>query len=153
MPPVLEVVEGETGNWLHVLHRVKSGRDVFLVCNQNHQGAARNSSSAPRRKGHPRYGTRCATRSRPCRASATARTTEFSLALEPMESVLLVFQDKRRNLPPRGGAHDAAARNPAARRPSRSEQDGAAKLVVVKATYGVPGDAQRSRDVRERLQK
>ena len=39
--PGLEVLAGETGGWLHVLHRVKAGQDVFLVCNQNHQGAAR----------------------------------------------------------------------------------------------------------------
>ena len=38
--PALEVVEGETNHWLHVLHRVKAGRDVFLVCNQNSDGKA-----------------------------------------------------------------------------------------------------------------
>ena len=35
------MLAGETSGWLHVLHRVKAGQDVFLVCNQNHQGAAR----------------------------------------------------------------------------------------------------------------
>ncbi|NIR02281.1 MAG: hypothetical protein GTN78_19140, partial [Gemmatimonadales bacterium] len=36
--PTLEVIEGDTNGWLHVLHRVKSGRDVFFVCNQDHEG-------------------------------------------------------------------------------------------------------------------
>ena len=39
--PTLEVLEGETDHWLHVLHRVKAGRDVFFIANQNHQGEPR----------------------------------------------------------------------------------------------------------------
>ena len=39
--PVVEVLEGQTDNWLHVLHRVKDGSDVFLVCNQDHTGKAK----------------------------------------------------------------------------------------------------------------
>lgn len=39
--PTLEVLHGCTDNWLHVLHRVKSGRDVFFITNQNHLGEAR----------------------------------------------------------------------------------------------------------------
>ena len=32
---------GATDHWLHVLHRVKEGRDVFFIANQNHQGEPR----------------------------------------------------------------------------------------------------------------
>ena len=39
--PTLEVIQGETNHWLHVLHRQKCGRDVFFVCNQDHKGPAR----------------------------------------------------------------------------------------------------------------
>ena len=39
--PALEVLEGKTDGWLHVLHRVKDGRDVFLVVQSEPQGAAR----------------------------------------------------------------------------------------------------------------
>ena len=35
------MLEGETDHWLHVLHRVKAGRDVFFIANQNHQGEPR----------------------------------------------------------------------------------------------------------------
>ena len=41
IPPVVEVLEGETNNWLHVLHRVKDGKDVFLICNQDHENDAK----------------------------------------------------------------------------------------------------------------
>ena len=41
MQPTLEVLAGETGGWLHVLHRVKDDRDVFFICNQNDKGPAR----------------------------------------------------------------------------------------------------------------
>ena len=34
IPRVVEVLDGETDNWLHVLHRVKDGSDVFLVWEQ-----------------------------------------------------------------------------------------------------------------------
>jgi hypothetical protein len=78
--------------------------------------------------------------------------TEFSLTLEPMESVLLVFQSNARALPPRSG--DTAPKREILLGDARPEAKKAeARLVVVKATYGVPGDAQRSRDVHERLQK
>lgn len=36
IPPVVELLNGKTDNWLHVLHRVKNGSDVFLICNQDH---------------------------------------------------------------------------------------------------------------------
>ncbi len=84
----------------------------------------------------------------------TALSTEFSLTLEPSESVLLVFQDQARKLPGR----IIAGMKPQREIPLRDTRPVAdkappAKLVVVKATYGVPGDAQRSRDVRARLQQ
>ena len=69
-----------------------------------------------------------------------------------MESVLLVFQSSARALPPRGGA--TVPQREILLGDARPEAKKAeAKLVVVKATYGVPGDAKRTRDVRERLQK
>src|ERR1019366_2405687 len=39
--PTLEVLAGATDHWLHALHRVKEGRDVFFIANQNHQGEPR----------------------------------------------------------------------------------------------------------------
>jgi hypothetical protein len=84
--------------------------------------------------------------------SSVGNATEFSLTLEPMESVLLVFQSGARALPPRGGV-TTPKREIILRAASPEANKTEAKLVVVKASYGVPGDAKRSRDVRERLQQ
>ncbi|MGA2616701.1 MAG: glycosyl hydrolase [Thermoguttaceae bacterium] len=39
--PALECVAGRTDHWLHVLHRVRAGRDLFFIANQNHLGQPR----------------------------------------------------------------------------------------------------------------
>jgi hypothetical protein len=113
--PTLEVLQGETNRWLHVLHRVKSGRDVFLVCNQNHQGAARAFRFKVTAAGEPECWD-------PMRNEVTAvptrrtgeKTVEIDLTLQPSESVLLVFQPQKRALPPRLGDDAKPAREPVA---------------------------------------
>jgi len=152
--PALEVLSGNTGNWLHVLHRQKDGRDVFLICNQNLDGAARPFTFRAAVMGTPEIWDpmRNEITAIPCKRDGP--NTEFSLTLEPSESVLLVFQDQARKLPGR----IIAGMKPQREIPLRDTRPVAdkaptAKLVVVKATYGVPGDAQRSRDVRARLQQ
>ncbi len=49
--PTLEVLDGKTDGWLHVLHRVKDGRDVLFVANQNHLGARANVQVPRHRRG------------------------------------------------------------------------------------------------------
>ncbi len=96
--PDLEVAAGDTNQWLHVLHRVKAGRDVFLVCNQNHQGKARRFTFLARANGVPECWD--AMRNEITRIPFRARgeIKEFTLTLEPLESVLLVFQEQARPL-------------------------------------------------------
>ncbi len=153
--PTLEVVAGKTDHWLHVLHRVKEGRDVFFIANQNHLGDPRPFRFRINAAGVPECwdAMRNEISAIPCRR-IDARTVEIDLTLEPLESVLLVFQDQDRHLPTRIGSGMKPAREIALRttRPAAAQAD-AGRVVVAKATYGVPGDAQRSRDVRERLQK
>ncbi len=98
--PTLEVVEGATDHWLHVLHRVKSGRDVFLVCNQNHEGAARRFKFRVTAAGEPEVwdAVRNEVASVPCQRLGD-RAVEVSLTLEPNESVVLVFQPDKRPRP------------------------------------------------------
>jgi hypothetical protein len=93
--PDLEVVKGQTDGWLHVLHRVKDGRDVFLVCNQNHQGAARTFTFRATAAGEPECwdAMRNEITAIPFKRLDAGRV-EFTLAMEPLESVLLVFQPK-----------------------------------------------------------
>ena len=91
--PTLEVLEGITDGWLHVLHRVKDDRDVFFVANQNHQGAARTFKFRATAAGEPECWD-------PMRNEISAipyrriseRQVEFTLALEPAETLLLVFK-------------------------------------------------------------
>jgi len=100
--PTLEVVQGDTGNWLHVLHRVKAGRDVFLVCNQDHDGDARPFRLRLHATGEPEVWDpmRGEMNSVPFERT-DADTVELPLTLEPSESVLIVFRKDKRDLPRR----------------------------------------------------
>ena len=94
--PTLDVLEGDTGEALHVLHRVKHDRDLFLICNQNDQGDARKFKFCVRAQGVPECWD-------PMRNKINSipfhriddQTVHISMCLEPLESVLLVFQPKR----------------------------------------------------------
>ena len=110
--PTLEVVEGRTENWLHVLHRVKSGRDVFFVTNQNHLGNARRFRFRITADGEPECWDAMRNEITAVQYRRTGEHTfEVDLALEPSESVLLVFQPERRRLPMRlTGAEKGAAK-------------------------------------------
>ena len=61
--PDLEMLEGRTDNWLHVLHRVKNGRDVFFITNQNLGGGSRQFKFKMRPRACLKPGTPCVTRS------------------------------------------------------------------------------------------
>jgi hypothetical protein len=100
--PTLEVLSGATDGWLHVLHRVKAEQDVFLVCNQNHKGAARRFRFRASAAGEPECwdAVRNELTAIPFSRSGD-KQVEFTLSLEPLESVLLVFQPKRSPRPQR----------------------------------------------------
>jgi hypothetical protein len=102
LPPTLEVVEGITDNWLHVLHRQKAKRDIFLVCNQNDKGLARRFRFRITARGEPECwdavrGEITSLGYRRVRADQV----EIVMTLEPLESVLIVFQPEKQNRPPR----------------------------------------------------
>jgi hypothetical protein len=93
VPATLEVIAGATDNWLHVLHRQKAQHDVFLVCNQNHQGEPRRFRFRITARGEPECwdavrGEITAVSYRRLREDQV----EIDLVLEPLESVLIVFQ-------------------------------------------------------------
>ncbi|MFO7974905.1 MAG: glycosyl hydrolase [Candidatus Hydrogenedentota bacterium] len=98
----LEVLDGDTENWLHVLHRVKANCDVFFLVNQVHEGPAKEFTMRARATGFPECWD-------PLRNDITSlpftRTSEtevqFNLTLEPLESVLLVFTPEHRHKPAR----------------------------------------------------
>lgn len=93
VPPVLDVLAGDTSGWLHVLHRQKAGQDVFLLCNQQHQGPAREFRFRAHASGVPECWD--ALRGEVCALAcnrAGDHQVEFALTLQPLESALVVFQ-------------------------------------------------------------
>lgn len=119
--PTLEVLEGETGGWLHVLHRVKDGRDVFFVANQNHQGAARLFKFRATAAGSPECWDAMRNEITAIPFQRTGdKQVEFTLTLEPSEAVLLVFQPKKIERPLRidAGAKPVRASIPLVRKPN-----------------------------------
>lgn len=111
--PTLEVVQGETADWLHVLHRVKAGRDVFFIANQHHDGPAKPFRFRVSAAGVPEVWDAMsgASASIPFETVADG-IVEFNLTLEPLESVLLVFQPAARELPRRIEAATKPAQAP-----------------------------------------
>ena len=101
IPPLLELLEGDTGNWLQVLHRQKEGRDLFLVCNLNLEGAARKFRFRTQMAGVPECWDAMRNEISAIPFQRQGPQVEFSLTLEASESVLLVFQKEHRQLPPR----------------------------------------------------
>ncbi len=99
--PTLEVVAGKTDHWLHVLHRIKEGRDVFFVANQNHEGPARAFTFNLRAQGYPECWDAMRNEITALPFTREGDTARLSLSLEPNESVLLVFQPRERSLPDR----------------------------------------------------
>ena len=115
--PTLEVVGGATDHWLHVLHRVKSGRDVFFVTNQNLDGGVRHFKLRIRAAGVPELwdAMRNTIIAVPYRRDGTQALLD--LDLDANESVLLVFQAAARALPSRATGQPTAVL-PVVRTPS-----------------------------------
>lgn len=90
--PTLEVVEGDTGDWLHVLHRVKSGRDIFFIANQNHQGDARRFRLRFHAAGVPEAWDALRNEVSPLPGSRQGEAYEAELTLEPLQSLVVVFR-------------------------------------------------------------
>ena len=101
IPLVMEVLKGETGGWLHVLHRVKAGRDVFFITNQNHLGEPRKFRFRITADGVPECWDPMRNEISAVNYRRTGKNVEVDLTLEPNESELLVFQPHKRDLPVR----------------------------------------------------
>jgi len=110
--PTLEVLEGETNGWLHILHRVKEDRDIFLIANQHHDGPTKTFRLRAHATGVPECwdALRNETRSLPYKRVDKGQV-EFNLTLEPMESVLVVFRSTERDIPTRLGAEAKPAQH------------------------------------------
>lgn len=132
--PTCEVLEGRTDHWLHVLHRVKAGRDVFFIANQNHLGEARPFRFRLRAEGVPECWDAMRGEVTAVPHTREGRDVELGLTLEPNESVLLVFPPTQRPLPPRwdGSRVQASKSIPVV----REDDDSAWPAARVVAPYG-----------------
>ena len=100
--PTLEVIKGETDHWLHVLHRVKEGRDVFFITNQNHLGEPRAFRFRVTAKGEPECWDPMRNEiTTPRSRRLTPDSVEIDLTLAPLESTLLVFREGSGSRPTR----------------------------------------------------
>jgi hypothetical protein len=99
--PTLEVLKGNTDGWLHVLHRVKAGRDVFLVCNQDVKNGAKDFRLRAWAQGSPECWDAMRNELTALPYQRTGASVEFDITLEPAESVLIVFEPEQRPLPVR----------------------------------------------------
>ncbi|MCL1920554.1 MAG: hypothetical protein FWG50_05665 [Kiritimatiellaeota bacterium] len=102
VPLTVRVVKGEGAKWVHAMHRVKEGRDVFLICSQHKAHGARPMTFELIAKGEPE-------RWDPMRNEVTRvpyrrvadNKVQVDLTLVEMESVLIVFNPAKRPLPVR----------------------------------------------------
>jgi hypothetical protein len=108
--PTLEVIQGKTDHWLHVLHRVKTGRDLFFVINQNHLGEPRPFRFRMTASGVPECWDAMRNELTAVPFTREGGQVEVGLTLEPNESVLLVFQPETRPLLPRREPGSVVAR-------------------------------------------
>ena len=99
--PTLEILEGQSDHWLHVLHRVRDGRDLFFIANQNHLGDPRSFRFRITAEGVPECWDAMRNEISAVPYTRHGRQIELRLTFEPNESVLLVFQPEPRELPPR----------------------------------------------------
>jgi hypothetical protein len=105
--PTCEVLAGPTDGWLHVLHRVKAGRDVFFVTNQD-LGAVRNYRLRLTTNGVPEAWDAMRNEITSLPYTRRGDGVELELTLEPNDSILLVCQPTARSLPPRRTAFAAS---------------------------------------------
>jgi hypothetical protein len=106
--PTLEVLEGQTDHWLHVLHRVRAGRDVFFIANQNHLGAPRAFKFRVTAEGEPECWDAMRNEITVVPHQRSGHQIELTLTFQPNESVVLVFQPAKRPLPARKGPETLA---------------------------------------------
>jgi hypothetical protein len=145
VPPDFACDAALQGKVRYIHRRLDDGTELYFVANKRDgqvQGTASFRTSGKRPElWRPQSG-----RVEPLAVyEGASGVTRVPLFFEPYESVFVVFRPGKAALDPvaaitRDG-QPAVARMPAAPR-----------VVVTKATFGVPGDAARTRDVRARLQ-
>lgn len=146
-----EVLAGPTDGWLHVLHRVKAGGDVFFVVNQD-LGAARTYRLRLTTDGVPEAWDAMRNEITSLPHTRRGDGVELELTLEPNESLLLVCQPTARPLPARRTAAGAGrvlpvvrdVSPPAPARPPLRDEGPARALADGSWIWHPDGDALRT---------
>jgi hypothetical protein len=94
----MEVLEGVTDNWLHVVHRQKAGRDIFFVCNQNITPGARTYRLRFHAAGVPEMWDPMRNEIHSIAYNRTGDAADVSITLAPYESMVFVFNPDERKL-------------------------------------------------------
>ncbi len=133
------------GKLRYTHRRLEDGGDVYFVANRCNAPAAGVCAFRVAGK-QPQFWRPESGRIEPVAAfEREGQTTRIPLRLEAAESVFVVFRPGQSPLDPVVAlACDGRA---------LPEQPAAAKIVVLKAGYGPPGDAARTRDVKAKLEK
>ena len=156
-PSSIQIVKGDGARWVHALHRVKEGRDIFLICSQHMAGGARALTFELAAKGEPE-------RWDPMRNEVTQvpyrrispDKVQVDLTLEQMESALIICNPAKRPLPLRVEDLPMSACQPVAveRKPDQRVEmvapEGAtrspiAERVTSEATFTLPDIANGAR--------
>ena len=132
---------------LRWIHRRTEDADLYFVANPEDRplstlAAFRIAGRAPE-LWHPETGL-C---TRPALFTPLPEATRLSLQLGPRESVFVVFPARAEAAPDPVNSFTRDGR------PLLDRPDPGTAIVVSHATYGVPGDPGRSRDVREKIQR
>ncbi len=100
--PTLQVSTGQTDDNLHVLHRQKDNRDIFFVCNQIPYGPSRQFTFRVSAAGEPEIWDAMRNEiTTPAFTRIDDKNIEITMALEPLESFLLVMQPQKIKRPAR----------------------------------------------------
>lgn len=99
--PTLEVIKGGTDNWLHVLHRIKEGHDIFFITNQNVDDNPREFTFRITAEGYPECWDAMRNEITSVKFKRNGKSVDMTLSMQPNESVFIIFQDKKRGLPSR----------------------------------------------------
>jgi len=132
---------------LRFIHRIDGDADIYFVSNPELYNVTSAASFRVGGKIPELWWPETGLIERAAAFERKANATSVLLPLGPSGSVFVVFREKAAG----DAAVQTATRNGKTLWSSASAQP--EHLVVEKATYGVPGDAARTRDVREKIQR
>jgi alpha-L-rhamnosidase len=145
VPPDFSCDAALQGKVRYTHRRLDDGTDLYFVANKR-DGQVQGTGSFRTTGKRPELWWPQSGRVEPLGAYEEAKgVTRVPLFLEPYESVFVVFRSGK-------AAIDPVVAITRDGRPVAPRVPAAPRVVVTKATYGVPGDAGRTRDVRARLQ-